>query len=231
MGADAICYFQWRQSKAGAEKYHTAMLPHAGEDSQDFRDVCELGADLATLGDHGLTGTRLAKSRVAVVFDYESQWATEHTATPTQQVRHWTEPLAWFRAFADNGVTADVVPIRGDWDSYEAAVLPSVYLLDEANSQRVRDYVAKGGKLFATYYTGISDERDHIWLGGYPGSIRDVVGVRIEEFAPMGGDFPGALDHLDLDNGTVAHDFADVITSTADTATRSASSCRSPTAV
>ena len=82
-----------------------------------------------------------------------------------------------------------------------------------------RDYVAKGGKLFATYYTGISDERDHIWLGGYPGSIRDVVGVRIEEFAPMGGDFPGALDHLDLDNGTVAHDFADVITSTADTAT------------
>ena len=102
MGADAICYFQWRQSKAGAEKYHTAMLPHAGEDSQDFRDVCELGADLATLGDHGLTGTRLAKSRVAVVFDYESQWATEHTATPTQQVRHWTEPLAWFRAFADN---------------------------------------------------------------------------------------------------------------------------------
>ena len=156
MGADAICYFQWRQSKAGAEKYHTAMLPHAGEDSQDFRDVCELGADLATLGDHGLTGTRLAKSRVAVVFDYESQWATEHTATPTQQVRHWTEPLAWFRAFADNGVTADVVPIRGDWDSYEAAVLPSVYLLDEANSQRVREYVAKGGKLFATYYTGIS---------------------------------------------------------------------------
>lgn len=79
--------------------------------------------------------------------------------------------------------------------------------------------VAKGGKLFATYYTGISDERDHIWLGGYPGSIRDVVGVRIEEFAPMGDDFPGALDHLDLDNGTVAHDFADVITSTADSAT------------
>ena len=219
MGADAICCFQWRQSKAGAEKYHTAMVPHAGEDSQDFCDVCELGADLALLGEQGLLGTRLAQSRVAVVFDYESQWATEHTATPTQQVRHWTEPLAWFRAFTDNGVTADVVPIRGDWDSYEAAVLPSVYLLDEANSQRVRDYVAKGGKLFATYYTGISDERDHIWLGGYPGSIRDVVGVRIEEFAPMGDDFPGALDHLDLDNGTVAHDFADVITSTADSAT------------
>ncbi|KFI53068.1 beta-galactosidase [Bifidobacterium biavatii] len=218
MGADAICYFQWRQSKAGAEKFHTAMVPHAGEDSQDFRDVCELGNDLQRLADEGLLGTKLAKSRVAVVFDYESEWATEHTATPTQQVRHWTEPLAWFRALADQGVTADVVPVRSDWDSYEAVVLPSLYILDEETTRRVRDYVARGGKLFVTYYTGISDEKDHIWLGGYPGSIRDVVGVRIEEFAPMGSDFEGTLDHLDLTNGTVAHDFADVITSVADSA-------------
>ena len=215
MGADAICYFQWRQSRAGAEKFHTAMVPHAGEDSQDFRDVCELGADLRLLADHGLIGTRLAKSKVAVVFDYESQWATEHTATPTQRVRHWTEPLDWFRALADQGVTADVVPMRGDWDTYDAVVLPSVYLLGEADSARVRDYVARGGRLIATYYTGIADEKDHIWLGGYPGSIRDVVGVRIEEFAPLGDDHDGTLDHLDLTNGTVAHDFADWITAVA----------------
>lgn len=218
LGANAICYFQWRQSKAGAEKWHSAMVPHAGEDSQIFRDVCELGADLNRLADEGVLDTKVVKSKVAVVFDYESQWATEHTATPSQQVRHTYEPLAWFRALADNGVTADVVPVRGPWDTYEAAVLPSLYILSEENSQRVRDYVANGGKLFVTYYTGLSDERDHIWLGGYPGSIRDVVGVRIEEHAPMGDDFPGAMDHLDLDNGTVAHDIADVITSVADTA-------------
>ncbi|KAA8829029.1 beta-galactosidase [Bifidobacterium myosotis] len=218
MGADAICYFQWRQSKAGAEKWHSSMVPHAGADSQVFRDVCELGADLGKLADEGLLGTKLVKSKVAVVFDYESQWATEHTATPTQEVRHWTEPLAWFRALADNGLTADVVPVRGDWDQYEAVVLPSLTILSEETSRRVRDYVANGGKLFATYYTGLVDEKDHVWLGGYPGSIRDVVGVRVEEFAPLGDDFPGAVDHLELTNGAVAHDFADVITSVADSA-------------
>lgn len=212
-GADAVCYFQWRQSKAGAEKFHSAMLPHAGEDSQVFRDVCELGADLGTLADAGLLGTRLAKSRVAVVYDYESQWATEHTATPSQNVRHVDEPLAWFRALADVGMTADVVPVRSDWDGYEVAVLPSVYLLSEEASRRVREYVAGGGRLVVTYYTGIGDERDHVWPGGYPGSIRDVVGVRIEEFAPLGGDCPGVPDRLDLDNGASASDFADVITS------------------
>ena len=219
MGADAVCYFQWRQSKAGAEKFHSAMVPHAGEDSAVFRDVCELGADLNTLADNGLLGTKLAKSRVAVVFDYESEWATEHTATPTQKVHHVDEPLQWFRALADHGVTADVVPVRGAWDDYEMVVLPSVYLLSEETTRRVRDYVVGGGRLVVTYYTGISDEKDHVWLGGYPGSIRDVVGVRVEEFMPMGDDFPGVPDCLGLSNGAVAHDIADVIGSVDGSAT------------
>lgn len=219
MGADAVCYFQWRQSKAGAEKFHSAMVPHAGEDSAVFRDVCELGADLNKLSDEGILGSRLAKSRVAVVFDYESEWATEHTATPTQHVHHVDEPLAWFRALADQGVTADVVPVRGAWDDYEMVVLPSVYLLSEETTRRVRDYVVGDGRLVVTYYTGISDEKDHVWLGGYPGSIRDVVGVRVEEFMPMGDDFTGVPDRLGLSNGAVAHDIADVIGSVDGTAT------------
>ena len=219
MGADAVCYFQWRQSKAGAETFHSAMVPHAGEDSAVFRDVCELGADLNKLSDEGILGSRLAKSRVAVVFDYESEWATEHTATPTQHVHHVDEPLAWFRALADQGVTADVVPVRGAWDDYEMVVLPSVYLLSEETTRRVRDYVVGGGRLVVTYYTGISDEKDHVWLGGYPGSIRDVVGVRVEEFMPMGDDFTGVPDRLELSNGAVAHDIADVIGSVDGTAT------------
>ena len=219
MGADAVCYFQWRQSKAGAEKFHSAMVPHTGEDSAVFRDVCELGADLNTLADNGLLGTKLAKSKVAVVFDYESEWASEHTATPTQKVHHVDEPLQWFRALADHGVTADVVPVRGAWDDYEMVVLPSVYLLSEETTRRVRDYVVGGGRLVVTYYTGISDEKDHVWLGGYPGSIRDVVGVRVEEFMPMGDDFPGVPDCLGLSNGAVAHDIADVIGSVDGTAT------------
>ena len=219
MGADAVCYFQWRQSKAGAEKFHSAMVPHTGEDSAVFRDVCELGADLNTLADNGLLGTKLAKSKVAVVFDYESEWASEHTATPTQKVHHVDEPLQWFRALADHGVTADVVPVSSNWDDYEMVVLPSVYLLSEETTRRVRDYVVGGGRLVVTYYTGISDERDHVWLGGYPGSIRDVVGVRVEEFMPMGDDFPGVPDRLGLSNGAVAHDIADVIGSVDGSAT------------
>ena len=116
-------------------------------------------------------------------------------------------------------MTADVVPVRGAWDDYEMVVLPSVYLLSEETTRRVRDYVVGGGRLVVTYYTGISDEKDHVWLGGDPGSIRDVVGVRVEEFMPMGDDFTGVPDRLELSNGAVAHDIADVIGSVDGTAT------------
>lgn len=213
MGADAVCFFQWRQSRAGAEKFHSAMVPHAGEDSQVFRDVCRLGGDLERLSDAGLPGSTLSRAKVAVVFDRESQWATEHTATPTQRVRHWSEPYDWFRALLDMGITADVVPLGSDWERYDVVVMPCVYLLSEGESERIRAYVRQGGRMLVTYATGISDERDNIWLGGYPGSIRDVVGVRVEEFAPMGDDWPGTPESLRLSNGSVAHDWADVITS------------------
>ena len=216
MGADAVCYFQWRQSRAGAEKFHSAMVPHAGEDSQVYRDVCELGDDLTKLADAGLLTSRVERSQVAVVFDNDSKWALEHTATPTQALQNWTEPLEWFCALLDKGITSDVVPSVGPWDSYDAVVLPTVYLMSEGMAGRVRDYVRGGGKVFVTYASGISDEADHIWLGGYPGAVRDVVGVRVEEFAPLGDDFPGTDTALNLSNGACAHDWADVITSTAD---------------
>ena len=41
-GADGIAYFQWRAAKAGAEQWHSAMLPHAGTDSRIWRDVVRL---------------------------------------------------------------------------------------------------------------------------------------------------------------------------------------------
>lgn len=216
MGADAICYFQWRQSQAGAEKFHSAMVPVAGENSQIFRDVCELGITLRQLTDRGLLGSTLRQSEVAIIYDVDSQWATEHTATPNTQVNHWREPLDWFSAFADHGITADVLPIRAAWDDYDVVVVPCVYLLSETTSHRLRDFVQHGGRVIMTYYSAIANEQDHLFLGGWPGRIGDVAGVRVEEHCPLTDAFPGALDHIDLSNGATVHDLADVITGVAD---------------
>lgn len=216
MGADAICYFQWRQSRAGAEKFHSAMLPAAGEDSRIFYDVCELGADLRTLAQAGVLGSRLRRSSVAIVYDVQSQWASEHPTTPSRDVREWTEPLDWFVAFAEHDVTADVTPVHTTWDDYGTVVIPCVYLFDEDVADRLRKHVRGGGRAIVTYYSAIADMNDRLFLGGWPGLIGDVVGVRVEEHCPLTSMYPGALDHLDLSNGACAHDLADVVTSVDD---------------
>lgn len=74
MGADAINFFQWRASAFGAESFHSALVPHAGEDTKLFRQVCELGAALKTLGDAGVQGTELEQSDTAILFSAESEW-------------------------------------------------------------------------------------------------------------------------------------------------------------
>ncbi|HET9633038.1 MAG TPA: beta-galactosidase trimerization domain-containing protein, partial [Terrabacter sp.] len=44
-----------------------------------------------------------------------------------------------------------------------------------------------------TYFSGISDEDDHVRLGGYPGAFRELLGVRVEEFFPLGREDTVAL--------------------------------------
>ena len=107
-GADAVCFFQWRQSAAGAEKYHSAMVPHAGADSEVFRAVDRARADAADAGP-GRRRRARAGPRSAILFDWESWWASEQDSHPTSRLRYRQEALDWYSALLALGVRADVV--------------------------------------------------------------------------------------------------------------------------
>ncbi|MCM4080245.1 beta-galactosidase [Paractinoplanes hotanensis] len=193
-GADAVCFFQWRQSRAGAEKYHSAMYPHAGTDSQLFRDVVALGGTLRSLAD--LAGTPRTPAKAAILFDWTSWWAVEQDSHPTEQLRYRQEALDWYTAFLDLGVRADVVPVEADLGGYDVVVAPILHVTPAPLAARLGAFAGNGGHLITTYFSGIVDGNDHVWLGGYPGALRDLLGIRIEEFGPL-------LDGetAELDNG------------------------------
>ena len=200
MGADAVNFFQWRQSRSGAETFHSAMLPHAGEDTQVFRDVCELGKLLRTLGDAGIPGSELQESRVAIVFDADSEWACESKTLPTTKLSHWHDVRTWYRAFLDSGTPADVVPLRADWRGYAVVVLPSVLVCSQADSKRLERFVADGGTVIVGFASGVVDERYQVGLGGYPAQLRELLGIRAEEFNII-GTVPGEPETVRLSNG------------------------------
>jgi beta-galactosidase len=195
-GADAVCFFQWRQSAAGAEKYHSAMVPHAGTDSAVFRDVASLGDRLRSLP--SVAGLSRTPAPVAILFDWDSWWAAELDSHPSSRLRYRQEALDWYSTFLDLGVRADVVPSSADLSGYSVVVAPMLYVVPSQVASRLSSYVADGGHLITTYFSGIVDENDHVWLGGYPGALRSLLGIRVEEFAPLLDD-----EQVDLDNGTV----------------------------
>ncbi|MER7790465.1 beta-galactosidase [Streptomyces sp. NPDC097640] len=182
-GADAVCYFQWRQSAAGAEKYHSAMVPHAGTDSEVFRAVTELGATLQALAP--VAGAERERARVGIVYDWDSWWASEQDSHPSSLLNYRQEALDWYSALLALGIRADVITTRADLGEYRLLIAPVLHVVPQALAKELTRYAETGGHLVTTYFSGVVDENDHIWLGGYPGALRELLGIRIEEFGPL----------------------------------------------
>ncbi|UFS60673.1 beta-galactosidase [Subtercola endophyticus] len=213
-GADGINFFQWRQSTSGAEKFHSSMVPHSGTDTRIWRSVVELGSQLAALS--SVQGAAVP-ARVALVLDWESWWAIEAGAMP-QTLDYLATLETWYKALYELNVPVDFVHPSADLSAYEVVFAPQLYLLPDEIGSRLASYVDGGGTLVLTYFSGIADENDHAHLGGYLGALREVVGVRIEEFAPLPLDnTPHSEVHVSGDRfgdftGTIWSEFVTAVT-------------------
>ncbi|BBC31142.1 Beta-galactosidase [Streptomyces graminofaciens] len=182
-GADGVLFFQWRAAKAGAEQWHSAMLPHAGTDSQIWQDVVRLGADLRALGE--VRGSTHA-ARVAIVWDWDARWALELPSQPSGELRFQDLVRDWYTPLWRAGVAVDFVrPDAPDLDSYRLVLAPSLYLVDDTGANRLAAYVERGGTLAVGFHSGAVDENCHVRLGGYPGAFREILGVRGDEPFPL----------------------------------------------
>lgn len=181
-GADAVLHFQWRQSAAGAEKFHAAMLPHAGPETRIFREVCALGTEMADLS--ALMVGREVPSQVALLLDWDSWRAVEQAATQVRQdyVAHL---MAWYRPFLRRGITVDFRPVGADLSSYALVVAPMLHVASQATLERLDALVAAGGHLVVGYQSAVLDEDLHVWLGGYLGPLQRTLGIRVEEWTPL----------------------------------------------
>lgn len=178
-GADSVQFFQWRASKAGAEKFHSAMVPHRGRDTDVWRNVVELGQTLKKIAP--VKGA-LVPARAAVLFDYEAWWASELDSHPTQQFAYQDEVRALYRELWLRNITADVVHPSADLSAYDLVLVPNLYLVTDANAANISAAAERGASVVVTYFSGIVDEFEHIRLGGYPGAFRDLLGVSSQEF-------------------------------------------------
>lgn len=181
-GSDAVLFFQWRASRAGAEKFHSALVPHAGTETRLWREVEALGSLLDRLGE--VVGSR-TRNDVAFIFDWNAWWASELDSHPTTDLTYLDRAHALYRSLWDRGIGVDFVGAEQDLAGYSVVVVPTLYLISDATVARVEEAARGGATVVVTYFSGIVDVNDHIRLGGYPGAFRELLGVWVEEFLPL----------------------------------------------
>lgn len=179
-GGEGALYFQIRQSRGASEKFHGAVIDHyGGTDTRVFREVCHTGSALDKISE--LAGSNV-KSAVALLYDWDSQWAMEDSQGPRNKGLHYKEALLkYYRGFRKLGLNVDLVDMTGDLTDYKILAAPMCYMFRNGFEEKVRKFVKNGGIFVATYWSGIVDDTDRCFLGGVPHGLMDVLGIRSME--------------------------------------------------
>ncbi|MFU7515585.1 beta-galactosidase [Clostridium sp. HCS.1] len=179
-GADTVMFFQMRQSIGACEKYHGAVISHAGhENTRIFKECAELGEELQSLGDTIIDSKYDAK--VAIVFDWDNWWAVEFSSGPSISLRYVEQIEKYYKAFHNLNIAVDFVEPNEDLSKYSVVLAPVLYMLKEGVADNIKNFVSKGGTFITTYFSGYVNESDLVQLGGYPAELRDMLGLWVEE--------------------------------------------------
>ncbi|UKS30754.1 beta-galactosidase [Paenibacillus sp. HWE-109] len=186
-GADTILFFQLRRSVGACEKYHGAVIEHVGhEHTRVFRECAELGSELQSISDK-LLDTRI-NARVGIVYDWENRWAVELSSGPTVALKYVDEVHKYYDALFQQNIQADLISTEDELSNYDIVIAPVMYMVKKGYAQRIEDYVQAGGTFLTTFFSGIVNENDIVTLGGYPGELRNVLGIWAEEIDALFAD-------------------------------------------
>ncbi|WP_371631146.1 beta-galactosidase [Streptomyces sp. NBC_00341] len=183
-GADAVCYFQWRQSRQGSEKFHSGMLSHAGEQGRTFREIKRLGAELAVIGP--AVGGSGVGADVAILHDWDSWWAGAQEGRPSALLDYTEVVRSWHRALWEEGFATEFARPDADLSRFRAVAVPHLYLLDDTAIDNLVAYVRGGGRLVCGFFSGVADVDDRIRPGGMDVRLRELFGIRtLHEWWPL----------------------------------------------
>ena len=215
-GSDTVQYFQWRKSQGSSEKFHGAVVDHVGhENTRVFRDVAGLGQKLEKLQD--VIGTTV-RPDVAIIYDWENAWAMNDAQGPRQGDKGYLDACKHhYRAFWAQGIPVDIIDMEQDFSSYKLLIAPMLYMIRPGVDERIAEFVKNGGTLVITYWSGIVNDNDLVFIGGWPGGkLREVQGIWAEEIdALYEGDtnavVPITDNGLGLKGEYTARDYCDLI--------------------
>ena len=179
-GSDSVLYFQWRKSRGSSEKFHGAVVDHDNsEENRVFKEVSQVGEILDKIKE--IKGS-MKQSKVAIIYDWENDWALKDAQGFGKESRRYPQTLqSHYKYFWNKNISVDVVTPQQDLSKYSLVVAPMMYMMTEETMDRFRDYVKNGGVLVGSYLSGLVNETDLTYLGGWPKTLQEIYGIDVKE--------------------------------------------------
>lgn len=179
-GADTVMFFQMKRSIGACEKYHGAIIDHCGhENTRVFKEASTLGKELEALKNITLGAKTPAK--VALLFDWENWWGIHYSAGPSIYLNYIEGVMNFYRALFKNNIPVDIIGTEDELTGYDIVIAPVLYMIKSGYDEKLRAYVERGGRFITTFFSGYVDDSDLVTIGGYPGKLRDILGIWVEE--------------------------------------------------
>ncbi|SFJ34172.1 beta-galactosidase [Jannaschia pohangensis] len=126
-GAEAVCWFRWRQFPQAQEQQHAGLLRSDSTEAPGFAEAAEVAAELRDAPD-----VAPMQAPVALVFDYASQWAWE-VQPQGQGFDHFALCFDLYRALRSLGLSIDILPPEtATLDGYAMVLVPGLLTIPAA---------------------------------------------------------------------------------------------------
>jgi beta-galactosidase len=204
-GAEMIEYWHWHTLHFGAETYWGGVLPHSGQPGRVYREISQIGHELAAAGEHvvGLT----PHADIAFLYSAPSKWALDgHPALALpdggpdhRSYQGFFEPF--YRGAFDAGLQARVLhaeqvtqpgtmPAGDAAANYPVLVVAGLYLADDETLDWLTGYAAAGGHLIVGPHTGYADLQARARPDIMPARLSEAAGAWYEEYSNLSAPLP-----------------------------------------
>ena len=137
-GAEAVCYFRWRQAPFAQEQMHSGLLRPDGVAAEGHKEAGNALKILSQLGP-----IEQDQAKVALVFDYPSQWAWE-IQPQSQEFDYFKLVLEYYRTLRKLGLSIDIIPAQADAiEGYSLILTPGIFNMSEDFKEALQDSPAE----------------------------------------------------------------------------------------
>ena len=123
-GAEAVCYFRWRQAPFAQEAMHAGLLRPDSAPAPAFAEAAQVARELAAMPDVAHT-----QAKVALVFDYASDWAWS-TQPQGRDFSYFGLVFDMYRGLRRLGLDIDILPPHtADLSGYALVLAPGLAMI------------------------------------------------------------------------------------------------------